>query len=36
VESCTALIETRAGELRVVHWRPEGGIEPLVAESAAA
>ena len=30
VESCTALIETRAGELRVVHWRPEGGIEPLV------
>src|SRR6476619_2506244 len=31
VESCTALIETRAGELRVVHWRPEGGIEPLAA-----
>ena len=36
VESCTALIETRAGELRVVHWRPEGGIEPLVVPAADA
>ena len=31
VESCTALIDTRVGELRVVHWRAEGGIEPLTA-----
>ena len=36
VESCTALIETRAGELRVVHWRPEGGIEPLLVPAASA
>jgi UDP-2,3-diacylglucosamine pyrophosphatase LpxH len=36
VESCTALIETRAGELRVVHWRAEGGIEPLAAAPSDA
>jgi UDP-2,3-diacylglucosamine pyrophosphatase LpxH len=39
VESCTAIIETRAGELRVVHWQGEGGVEPmavLAPDTAAA
>ena len=40
VESCTAVIETRAGELRVVHWRSgSGAIEPMpaaVPEAVAA
>jgi hypothetical protein len=32
-------IETRAGELRVVHWQGEGGVEPmavLAPDTAAA
>jgi UDP-2,3-diacylglucosamine pyrophosphatase LpxH len=29
VESCTAIVETHAGELRVIHWSDQSGDQPL-------
>ena len=31
VESCTAIVETHAGELRVIHWSDQQGDRPLLS-----
>jgi len=34
VESCTAIVETHAGELRVIHWCDQSGDQAVVANGA--
>ena len=36
VESCTAIVETHEGELRVVHWKDGAAVRPHRASRSAA